>query len=316
MFKFSTTTILNDYSRVSASTSVLKIQKLGNFNANDVTKVFKREGVSGTASYGNLACVGDTNPAADYRLLMYVKANGISTSVLANDMVFHGKPFAYEFSVKASSSAVTAEEVAAAIKKVVDKEFSRFGEKVFEVTPGTGTSAGQNNIAVGTAKIEVAGHYKFYADLTLVELQKYDATTDKYVKVAECLTDPNGDGDTTDSTLKASVAPFGTYEQILKDLRLPTTENLAYHALASDEMPLFGQIYDQYIIYVKKDRGIMGGAAVGQAVTSITAHSIWVKHGDASDFELKLTGLTKADGTTHVALTGYNGKDDLTEGNL
>ena len=42
--------------------------------------------------------------------------------------------------------------------------------------------------------------------------------------------------------------PFGTYSQIVKDLRLPTVENTNWLHLRKAETPIVGAVYDQYII--------------------------------------------------------------------
>ena len=50
--------------------------------------------------------------------------------------------------------------------------------------------------------------------------------------------------------------------------------------------------YNQYIIYYKKDRGLMGGAAVGQQVISQTTHvSVSYTHLDV--YKRQLLGVGK-----------------------
>ena len=70
----------------------------------------------------------------------------------------------------------------------------------------------------------------------------------------------------------------GTYAQILRDLRLPTMENLAYGSLTQqmDEMPVPGNKYVQYTLHYVTCRGILGGSAVGEVTHSKTTHVFFV----------------------------------------
>ena len=70
----------------------------------------------------------------------------------------------------------------------------------------------------------------------------------------------------------------GTYQQILRDLRLPTMENLAYGSLTQqmNEMPVPGMNYVQYTLHYVTCRGILGGSAVGEVTHSKTTHVFFV----------------------------------------
>jgi hypothetical protein len=52
----------------------------------------------------------------------------------------------------------------------------------------------------------------------------------------------------------------------MKDLRLPTAANTRWTAIAKDDMPVFGGHYNEYVIKMCVNRGIMGGDAVGEVV--------------------------------------------------
>jgi len=71
---------------------------------------------------------------------------------------------------------------------------------------------------------------------------------------------------------------IGTYDQILRDLRLPTMENLAYGSLTQqmNEMPVPGNKYVQYTLHYVTCRGILGGSAVGEVTHSKTTHVFFV----------------------------------------
>lgn len=316
MFKFQTTTVLNDFSRVVAPASgsgVLKIKYLGDFDKDSIVKVFKREGTEGTEGISRLPIVAGADPTGDYRILLYVKLVGSNNSNYANDMVFKGKPYAFEFSVNSTSvGADNATKIANAAKAAIDKEAARFGRTHFDVTISAAEADDPDTANVDESKplelvIAVTGEDAKYINITECKLQKYDAeansslTGGEYKDLAEGVPTPCEN-------------PFGTYEQILKDLRLPTPENTGWTSLnnGKGEMPLFGQVYDQYLIYMCKNRGIMGGFVVGMPVQSITAHSIWVKQGaDSTNFENYLKNATNA-GTPGLNKTvedydaGYN----------
>lgn len=70
----------------------------------------------------------------------------------------------------------------------------------------------------------------------------------------------------------------GTYQQILRDLRLPTMENLGYMSLTQqmNEMPVPGMKYVQYTLHYVTCRGILGGSAVGEVTHSKTTHVFFV----------------------------------------
>jgi hypothetical protein len=86
---------------------------------------------------------------------------------------------------------------------------------------------------------------------------------------------------------KKSNPGFGTYEQIMKDIKLPTCSNTGLAVPHLDEMPIIGALYDQYIITYTKDRGVLGNT-VGENTVSQTTHSIWVKKELSSQFKALL----------------------------
>ena len=343
MFKFSTNTILNctaaqlksnafttvngvdasnwksvDYEN-SKITGVegkwLAIERLGTFRKGNVTKIFRRDGFEGTKgkvvvkcatapydSYGNNSVIGG---GGIYRILLYIKLSGSNNSYFANDFVFKGKPLAYEY----ESTAGTAADIATGLAAAITKETRRFGSKYIKATV----------VNSDELTIEAVGPDAAYELFTQAELQKFDANYNsaliggEYRKVA---------GATVTNTPCKN--PFGTYWQIMKDLRLPTADALRFGAIVADDRPALGGVYTQFIIYMCVDRGIMGGDAVGEITKSVTAHSIWVPKDAANDFAAlltKYTGVTpeyhdsdyKEAGQAAVA-TGWTGSTTLESG--
>jgi len=68
----------------------------------------------------------------------------------------------------------------------------------------------------------------------------------------------------------------GTYQQLLKDLRLPTLENMRWLSPTTDEMPIPGMKYVQYTFHQISCRGVLGGSAVGEVTHSKTTHVFFV----------------------------------------
>lgn len=283
MFKFSTNTILNNFASGAYHEAVvddaknLHIHRLGKFNKDNVTKIFKREGTNGTPGTAEITCAtsnvpskGTTATAAGvYRLKLYVKLSGNNDAYYANDFVFKGKPYVYEFEVK--ESAKTAEDVAKAAEAAINRLASRFNDKVFKVTR-----------ASAKLTLETVGADNVYRNITECVLQKFDATVDSALVGGEYV-------DVVEGTTVACVNPFGNYTQLLKDLRLPTQENTSWTAINADDKPALGTVYNQYMVYMCVNRGVMGGDAVGEIVKSVTAHSIWVPAAQSTTFEALLT---------------------------
>ena len=310
MFKFSTNTILNctaaqlsltdengimvsddwrsaDYNNAKISGVAdkwLAIERLGTFRKGNVTKIYRRDAVAGTAGKVEITCVpstdytsyGETSPTKKgiYRVLLYIKLSGSNNSYFANDFVFKGKPLAYEFELKTTTDA----DLANGLAEAITKESRRFGSKYIKAT------------AAGTKlTIEAVGPDATYELFTQAELQKFDSEYNSALIGGEY------------RDLQASVTntpcknPFGTYWQIMKDLRLPTADALRFGAIVAEDRPALGGLYTQFIVYMCVDRGIMGGDAVGEITKSVTAHSIWVPQAAANAF----AGLF----TTYVGVT-------------
>lgn len=298
MFKFSTNTILNgattstltltnengvmvsnawrsEYGNAKitgVADKYLSIERLGVFRKGNVTKIYRRACVPGTPGSVTITCKADATISSDgktakaagiYRLLLYIKLSGSNNSYFANDFVFKGKPLAYEY----ESTAGTAADIAQGLAKAIKFETRRFGSKFVNVTVN-----GSN------LTITAAGPDACYELFTQAELQKFDAEVNSALVGGEYV---NINATVVNTPCKN---PFGTYWQILKDLRLPTADNLRWGGIVVDERPALNGQYDQFIIYMCVDRGIMGGDAVGEITKSVTAHSIWVPTAAADAF--------------------------------
>lgn len=260
MFQYTNTIVLN--SLVDEESKLKKIQDLTNgihilrvnrFIKDNVVALYKRPAEDAVAGYVEMPAPGGS--ASDlYRYRLYVRLSGSQNSYYANDFVFKGKPFVFEFS---------GDKTASDIVKIINKIKTIYGDKFLKVT-------------LSGDKVRFTGDN--YTNFTVAKLEKF--TTKEL--------DING-GTWEESKPADTIVPcnngFGTYEQLLKDLRLPTMDARRWEAVNKEELPIPGEKYDQFIIEYQVNRGLMGGAAVGQQVTSRTTHVFYVKQDISGEFE-------------------------------
>lgn len=273
MFQYTNTILLNSLTdelsglpKVVTGADYVEVRRVNKFLKSNVKSMFKRaasDPVIGKAVFTV------TNPGAGiYRLYLYMRLSGSQNSYYSNDFVFKGKPFVYEF--KIASAATTAADVAIEIKRVIDKVQSLYGDKYIKA-----------EVSGATLTINGTDEYQLFTE---AKIQKLNATADNSLtnQVYE---------DVIEGVITKNVEGFGTYMQILKDLRLPTLESRRFEAVNKEELPIAGGKYNEYIIEYVVDRGLFGGAAMGQQVTSKTSHVFYVLTSLAADFETALKTL-------------------------
>lgn len=277
MFQYTNTIVLNSLKDVTTGlekivkrSDNIEVRRVNKFLKSNVSAIYKRaasDPVIGKAEFTI------TNPGAGiYRLKLYIRLSGSQNSYYSNDFVFKGKPFVYEF--KITSNTTTATDVAKEIKRVIDKIQAFYGDKYIKA-----------EVAEDKLTIRGVDEYQLFTE---AKIQKLNTAANNPLtnEVFE---------DVTKGTITKSVEGFGTYTHILKDLRLPTIEARKFEAVNQEELPVPGAKYNQYIIEYKVDRGLFGGAAVGQQVTSKTTHVFYVLDSLATEFETALEVL----GTIH-----------------
>ena len=288
MFQYTNTIVLNSLKDVTTGLDKIvkgldniEVRRVNKFLKSNVSAMYKRaasDPVIGKAEFTI------TNPGAGiYRLKLYIRLSGSQNSYYSNDFVFKGKPFVYEF--KIASNSTTATNVAKEIKRVIDKIQAFYGDKYIKT-----------EVAEDKLTIHGVDEYQLFTE---AKIQKLNTAANNPLtnEVFE---------DVTKGTITKSVEGFGTYTHILKDLRLPTIEARKFEAVNQEELPVPGAKYNQYIIEYKVDRGLFGGAAVGQQVTSKTTHVFYVLDSLATEFETALKVL----GTIHeIKKPGANNED-------
>lgn len=273
MFNFTTTTLINSADKlITTGTDVLMVKYDHiNLKKDNVEAIYHAAYV---APKMDSASVTLPNAEGQFRLKLYISLDGNNNSFYANDMVYKGKPLYIEFDGKA-----TAQQVATLAKKyqllVMEKPILKLS--------GTGTAL----------KIDAVDEHQ---RITKCVVEKFDETKGivagvgnlgMYVEHSEGVVTPGNLGK-------------GTYDQILKDLRLPTYPNVRMTSPNKNEMPIPGAEYDQYTVYYCVNRGVMGGDAVGEVVKSRTCHVFFV-HKDvkeAFETELKKVGVITEAGKT------------------
>lgn len=191
------------------------------------------------------------------RLDIYLGVEGAEPYIYSTPWVQKGMPFWIEFTVKQADEAATiAKNVADMLKKnhvfLCDKDLI--------------------NVSVSGGKLILEGATE-YQRFRKIEISTFDDYADK---VAEL--DPTKTTATDIKLDERGKNSFGTYSQIIKDLRLPTAANYQWTHIRQVETPIVGAIYNQYIIEYEAPATNDGLHAVGQRMTSHTVHVFWVKN--------------------------------------
>lgn len=194
------------------------------------------------------------------RLDIYLGVEGAEPYIYSTPWVQKGMPFWIEFTVKEADEAATiAKNVADMLKKnhvfLCDKDLI--------------------NVSVSGSKLILEGATE-YQRFRKIEISTFDAYDDYADKVAEL--DPTKTAATDIKLDERGKNSFGTYSQIIKDLRLPTAANYQWTHIRQVETPIVGAIYNQYIVEYEAPATNDGLHAVGQRMTSHTTHVFWVKN--------------------------------------
>lgn len=262
-----------------------EFKRVNKFLKPNVVHIYKR--AASDPVLGKVTFTMDNQGVGNYRVALYIRLSGSQNSYYSNDFVFKGKPLMYEFAVKDASA--TAADIAKEAARVIEKIQTIYRDHWIKA------SVNGNNLV-----IEGMDEYQLF---TKAEIQKFDPTLNtalvggEFVTIATALPadDPDYDGV---NTIVKSKEGFGTYWMILKDLRLPTLEARRFAALNEEELPVAGAKYNQYTIYYCKERGIMGGDAVGEVTKSMTTHVFYVKEDLAADFETALGNIGTVEAIT------------------
>lgn len=196
------------------------------------------------------------------RLDIYLGVEGAEPYIYSTPWVQKGMPFWIEFTVKGAEEAEEAATIAKNVADMLKKNHVFLCDKDLI------------NVSVSGSKLILEGATE-YQRFRKIEISTFDAYDDYADKVAELDPTKTATGIKLDARGKNS---FGTYSQIIKDLRLPTAANYQWTHIRQVETPIVGAIYNQYIVEYEAPATNDGLHAVGQRMTSHTVHVFWVKN--------------------------------------
>ena len=269
----------------------LRIKRDFLFVKDNVKAIRKAEGHDAVACEAvvDFSKIADIQPAAGEkkycRLDIYLGVEGAEPFIYATPWVQKGMPFWVEFTVTSDNKGTIAEVVAEMIKKnhlfLVDKDLLTVK-------------------AEGT-KLTLTGATE-YQRFRKIEVRTFSATDDYAELAAEIVKIKDGTV-AEDKAIYEAVRgenAFGTYSQIVKDLRLPTAANYQWTHIRQAETPIVGAIYNQYIIEYCAPATNDGLQFVGQRGDSYTTHVFWVNQDEAADWEtaLETIGFVKEGSST------------------
>ena len=297
MFQFTTTTVINsakDYTNPSVDlfkgdSKYFDVKRVNRFKVKNIRSVYKQDPVaqSNAKATIDIAKVKETLTAnkatkGTFRVEIYVHlAQSNNNPLYSNTWVVKGRPWTFEF------SATSTEDAGAIVDKVI-KMITKF--KLFTMDTEQLKATKENTKLVLTAQDP-------YQIFSKVELQYFDPNIGT---TTGCCT-PRGEyapvenyGVTNVTTITPGNEGFGTFEWIMRNLRLPTAEQTRWNALYQDDRPMVGATYTQYTLEYCENRGILGGDAVGEETKSVTTHVFFVNQNVKTQFEAALTaaGIT------------------------
>lgn len=290
--------------------NVLKIKRDFLFVKDNVDCIRRRKGYSAelceaTIDFTKLTSVVPTDHAVNYlRLDIYLGVDGAEPYIYSTPWYHKGKPFWVEFIAKKDDSA---KALADRLEKTIKSNH------MFQVDKDLIKVAND-----GEGKITLTGATE-YQRFRKVTINIFEEAADYDEEVATM--DPNK-AQATDpiALVKFGKNAFGTYSQIIKDLRLPTAANYQWPAIRQVETPIVGATYNQYIIEYHAPANSHPLSVVGGRLNSYTTHVFWVKNDanlvNAWETALKIVGtIVDSDTNKDVSAdTGVDSHPELTKG--
>lgn len=288
---------------------VLKIKRDFIFVKDNVDCIRRRKGYAAelceaTIDFTKLTSVVPTDHAVNYlRLDIYLGVDGAEPYIYSTPWYHKGKPFWVEFLAKKGDSA---KALADRLEKTIkSNHMFQVDKDLIKVT----------NDDAGKITLTGATEYQRFRKVTL---NIFEETADYDDEVATM--NPNKVQATDPIALvKFGKNAFGTYSQIIKDLRLPTAANYQWSAIRQVETPIVGAIYNQYIIEYHAPSNSHPLSVVGGRLNSYTTHVFWVKNDadlvSAWETALKQVGtIVDSDTSTEVSTPETPTESELTKG--
>lgn len=228
---------------------------------------YEAELCKATIDFTKLTSVVPKDTAADnavnyLRLDIYLGVDGAEPYIYSTPWYHKGKPFWVEFIAKKGDSA---KALADRLEKTIkSNHVFQVDKDLIKVT----------NNGAGILTLEGATEYQRFRKVTL---NIFEADADYADLVTELNPNKVVASDAIALVTKGKNA-FGTYSQIVKDLRLPTAANYQWLATRKVEIPIVGAVYNQYIIEYHAPANSHPLSVVGGRLDSHTTHVFWVKN--------------------------------------
>ena len=239
-----------------------------------------------------------TDHAVNYlRLDIYLGIEGAEPYIYSTPWYHKGKPFWVEFIVKNGDQA---KDIADRVEKTIkSNHVFQVDKDLIKVT----------NNGAGILTLEGATEYQRFRK---IEINIFEADADYADLVTELNPNKVVASDAIALVTKGKNA-FGTYSQIVKDLRLPTAANYQWLATRKVEIPIVGAVYNQYIIEYHAPANSHPLSVVGGRLDSHTTHVFWVKNDTelvtAWENALKTLGdIVDSDTNTVVTVSGKSSR--------
>lgn len=281
---------------------VLKIKRDFLFVKDNIDCIRRRKGYAAelceaTIDFNKLTFVVPTDHAVNYlRLDIYLGVDGAEPYIYSTPWYHKGKPFWVEFIAKEGDDAKT---LANRLEKTIKSNH------MFQVDKDLIKVA---NDSEGKITLTGATEYQRFRKVTI---NIFEEAADYDNEVATM--NPNEvQANDPIALVKFGKNAFGTYSQIIKDLRLPTAANYQWSAIRQVETPIVGATYNQYIIEYHAPANSHPLSVVGGRLNSYTTHVFWVKN-DAdlvNDWEAALRKVgTIIDPDTNQNVSPDTGED-------
>ena len=253
---------ISNYKVDGVDKNVLKIKRDFIFVKDNVERIVMRHGYEAKLCKAEIDfttlidAIKPTTGVNYCRLDVYLGVQGSEPYIYSTPWTHKGKPFWCEFIVKSTD---TAETVADRLAKTIKSNH------IFQVDKDL---INLTNDDAGKLTLEGANEFQRFKD---VSIKKFKADAEYAESVAEL-------GDANIALKERGANSFGTYSQIVKDLRLPTAANYQWTHVRQTETPIVGAIYNQYIIDYCAPATNEPLAVVGGRMDSHTTHVFWVKN--------------------------------------
>lgn len=252
------------YTIDGVETDALRVKRDFVFAKDNVQTIRKRAGYEPalckvTIDFSKLTDIVAPTEKKYCRLDIYLGVEGAEPFIYSTPWVQKGMPFWIEFTVKKGEAAA---DIVKDLVKIIksDHNFQIDKDQIVAIADGT--------------KLVLEGASEFLR-FRNVQVRTF-AETDEYSEKLEDIADENAI--TVDERGKNG---FGTYSQIVKDLRLPTAANYQWSHIRQVETPIVGAVYNQYIIEYCAPATNDGMMFVGQRGMTYTSHVFWVKNDEA-----------------------------------